>query len=47
MIKQESKQEIQNNTDYTEQQIKPQITRKESQTWRFAQALYLTLREAP
>jgi hypothetical protein len=35
--KRQEKQESQINTDYTEKQIKPQITRKESQIWRFAQ----------
>jgi hypothetical protein len=35
------------NTDYTEKQIKPQITRKESNLWRFAQVILLFLREAP
>jgi hypothetical protein len=45
--KYQAKQGSQTNTDYTEKQIKPQITRKESQVWRFAQGYMAILREAP
>ena len=45
--KYQAKQGSQTNTDYTEKQIKPQITRKESQVWRFAQDYHLPLHEAP
>jgi len=41
------KQASQNNTDYTKKEFKPQTTRKESKSWRFAQVRCFTLREAP